>query len=107
MIRRELEAEIEALLIRARDTDVQEDERFGESFRGDGLPEELRRRGDRLAAMERLEAEQCEADDARGRGPGRERNPKGDQPYKRTYGERDGKTQGNFTDPENAIITPS
>ena len=69
---RELEAEIEALLTRARDTDAREDERFGETFRGDELPEELRRREDRLeairAAKERLEAAQREADDARGRG---------------------------------------
>ena len=105
---RELEAEIEALLTRARDTDAREDERFGETFRGDGLPEELRRREDRLeairAAKERLEAAQREADDARGRGPGQERNPKGGGPYKRAYGEPDGKAQGNFTDPESAIM---
>ena len=62
MLRREREPEagIEALPTRARDTDAREDERFGESFRGDELPEELRRRGDRLeairAAKERLEA---------------------------------------------------
>ena len=48
---RELEAEVEALLIRARDTDAEEDARFGESLRGDELPEELRRREDRLAAI--------------------------------------------------------
>ena len=36
---RELEAEIEALPGRARDTDAREDERFGEAFRGDELPE--------------------------------------------------------------------
>ena len=105
---RELEAEIEALLTRARDTDAREDERFGESFRGDELPEELRRHGDRLAAIraakERLEAARREADDARGRGPGRERNPKGGRPYKRACGEPDGKAQGNFTDPESAIM---
>ena len=108
---RELEAEIEALLTRARDTDAREDERFGETFRGDELPEELRRREDRLeairAAKERLEAAQREADDARGRGPGRERNPKGGRPYKRAYGEPDGKAQGNFTDPESAIMRTS
>ena len=65
----------------ARDTDAQEGERFGESFRGDGLPEELRRRGDRLAAIEaakeHLEAAQREAD---------------------------GKAQGNFTDPDGAMM---
>ena len=48
---RRLEGEIEALLSRARDTDAQEDARFGESLRGDELPEELRHREDRLAAI--------------------------------------------------------
>ena len=52
MLRREREQEagIKTLPGRARDTDVQEDERFGGSFRGDELPEELCRREDRLAA---------------------------------------------------------
>ena len=57
---RRLQAEIEALLDRAGAVDAQEDARFGEDFRGDELPEELRRREDRLAAIraakERLEA---------------------------------------------------
>ena len=48
---RRLEGEIEALLKQARDTDAEEDARFGESLRGDELPEELRRREDRLAAI--------------------------------------------------------
>ena len=68
---RRLEEEIEALLKQARDTDAEEDARFGESLRGDELPEELHRREDRLAAIvaakARLEAAQREADDARGR----------------------------------------
>ena len=45
MCKKELEAEVEALLSRARDTDALEDARFGESLRG----EELRHREDRLA----------------------------------------------------------
>ena len=58
--------EIEAL--QARDTDAEEDARFGESLRGDELPEELRRREDRLAAIvaAKARAAQREADDARG-----------------------------------------
>ena len=108
---RELEAEVEALLNRARETDAEEDARFGESLRGDELPEELRRREDRLAAIRaakgRLEAAQREADDARGRRPGWERNPKGGQPYKRAYGEPDEKAQSNFTDPDSAIMKTS
>ena len=106
-----LRGEIEALLDRARETDAEEDARFGEAFRGDELPEELKRREDRLAAIraakERLEARQREADDARGRKPGQKRNPKGGRPYKRDHGEPDGKAQDNFTDPQSRIMKTS
>ena len=105
---RGLEAEIKALLNRSHDTNAQEDGHFGESVRGDGLPEELRRREDRLAAIqaakERLEAAQREADDVLGREPGRERNPKSLLPYKRTYGEPNEKVQGNFIDSDGTIM---
>ena len=108
---RRLKGEVEALLNRARDTDAEEDARFGESLRGDELPEELRRREDRLAAIvaakERLEAAQREADDARGRRPEWKRNPKGGKPYKRAYGEPEDKAQSNFTDPDSAIMKTS
>ena len=66
------------------------------------MPEELRRREDRLAAIEaakqRLEAAQREADEERGRKPGQDRNPKARRPYKRAYGEPEEKAQSNFTD---------
>ena len=108
---RRLQAEIEALLDRAGAVDAQEDARFGEAFRGDELPEELRRREDRLAAIraakERLEARQREADEARGRKPGMKRNPRGGQPYKREYGEPQEKAQDNFTDPQSRIMKTS
>ena len=108
---RRLESEIEALLSRARETDAAEDARFGEAHRGDELPEELRRREDRLAAIRaaraRLEARQREADEARGREPGSKRNRKGGRPYKREYGEPDEKAQDNFTDPESRIMKTS
>ena len=98
---RRLEAEIAALVERARQTDAAEDARFGEALRGDELPAELRRREDRLAAIRaakaRLEARQ----------PGQTRNPKGGQPYQRAYGEPDGKAQDNFTDPESRIMKTS
>ncbi len=78
--------------------------------RGD-LPEELRRREDRLAAIRaakaRLEAEQRAADDARGRKPSQTRNPRGGRPYKREYGEPDESAQSNFTDPESRIMKTS
>ena len=106
-----LKEEIEALMARAGAVDAEEDERYGEEVRGDELPQELQRREKRLAAIEeakeRLEAAQRAADDARGRKPGKERNPKGGQPYKRAYGEPDPKAQSNFTDPESRIMKTS
>ena len=108
---RQLREEIHELLKKARREDREEDERYGEDRRGDELPEELRRREDRLAAIEaakqRLEAAQREADDERGRKPGQERNPKGGRPYKRDYGEVEEKAQSNFTDPESRIMKTS
>ena len=108
---RRLEGGIEGLLERARSADAAEDGRFGEESRGDELPEELRRREDRLAAIraakERLEARAREADDARGREPGQERNPKGGRPYSREYGEPKESAQDNFTDPESRIMKTS
>ena len=76
-----LKEERKALMARAGAVDAEEDERYGEEVRGDELPEEVQRREKRLAAIEeakeRLEAAQRAADDARGRKPGQERNPKG------------------------------
>ena len=107
----EIRAEIEALVERAEATDEEEDERYGRKAGGDELPEELKRREDRLAAIReakaRLEAEQRAADDARGREPGQTRNPKGGRPYKREYGEPAEKAQSNFTDPESRIMKTS
>ncbi len=108
---RRLAGEIEALLEAAGAADAAEDARFGSEVRGDELPAELRRRADRLAAIRaakaRLETAQRAADDARGRQPGQDRNPKGGQPYKRAYGEPDEKAQSNFTDPESGIMQTS
>ena len=108
---RRLQAEIAGLLEEAEAVDAAEDARYGEEVRGDELPEELKRREDRLAAIReakaRLEAEQRAADDARGRKPGQKRNPKGGQPYKRKYGEPDETAQSNFTDPESRIMKTS
>ena len=108
---RRLQAEIRALLKTAEAVDAAEDARYGEEVRGDELPEELKRREDRLAAIReakaRLEAEQRAKDDARGRKPGQKRNPKGGRPYKRKYGEPDEKAQSNFTDPESRIMKTS
>ena len=108
---RRLSGEIAALLAAAGEADAAEDARWGADVRGDELPAELRRREDRLAAIRaaksRLEAQQRAADDARGRQPDQDRNPKGGSPYKRAYGEPDEKAQSNFTDPESGIMKTS
>lgn len=54
-----------------------------------------------------LEARQQEADRAKGRKPGQDRNPKGGQSYKRPCGVPDPKAQYNFTDPESRIMKTS
>ena len=106
-----LEQEIAALLAGAVSLDAEEDARYGLDVRGDELPAELQRRQKRLTAIRaargRLEAAQRAADDARGRKPGQDRNPKGGRPYKRAYGEPDPKAQSNFTDPESRIMKTS
>ena len=108
---RRLTGEIEALLAAAGEADAADEARLGADVRGDELPAELRRREDRLAAIRaakaRLEAQQRAADDARGRQPEQDRNPKGGRPYKQAYGEPDEKAQSNFTDPESGIMKTS
>ena len=54
---RELMAEVEALLERAERTDAEEDARYGVGVRGDELPEELRRRDERLVRLRQAKAE--------------------------------------------------
>ena len=108
---RQLKEEIDQLLEKAQQQDGEEDERYGEDRRGDELPQELRRREDRLAAIEaakqRLEAAQRAVHDERGRKPGQQRHPKGGRSYKRDYGEPEEKAQSNFTDPESRIMKTS
>ena len=106
-----LREEIAGLTSTAARVDGEEDARLGKEVRGDELPEELRRREDRLqaieAARERLEAAQRRADDERGRQPGQDRPAKGGSPYKRQYGEPEPKAQSNFTDPQSRIMKTS
>ena len=106
-----LRKEIGALLARAGTVDAEEDAELGEPVRGDELPEELKRREARLAAIEaakaRLEAEQRVRDRERGRQPDQDRHPKGGRPYKRAFGVPEAKAQSNFTDPESAIMKTS
>jgi transposase len=105
-----LEAEIGALLERARCTDEKEDAEPQLD-----IPAELERREKRLemirAARERLQARQADQDTAQGREPGDERQPrhpdgtpKRGRRYKREFGEPEDKQQDNFTDPDSRIM---
>jgi transposase len=103
-----IRANVDALLFEAERVDAEEDERFGAENRGDELPDELRRREQRLAkikeAKEALEAEAFEAEAARRA----ELEAQGKQPR----APRDGRdpfapkptAQRNFTDPESKIM---
>ena len=92
----QLSAEVEELLRRAEEVDDDEDRRYGQSKRGDELPEELAFREGRLQkireAMAALEAEaQAAAEQAEAAG-------------KDHSGVPDDKAQRNFTDPESHIM---
>lgn len=106
-----LKKEIEALVRRAEDIDAAEDAEFGEDFRGDEMPEELKRRKDRRrviqAAVKRLEkrkkqedAEKIEAEKRREAAGKRKRGPKRKHPL----GKPKPTDQENFTDPDSRIM---
>jgi len=113
----QLEAEIEQLLKEAEQLDAEQDAVLG-SRRGDELPDELKRREERLAkirqAKARLEAEACaEAEEEQRRrdeeqaqraAEGRKRRGKEPGPIDPTP---DAKAQTNFTDPEAKIMKQS
>jgi transposase len=102
-----LRGEIRRITKLARGIDEAEDAEFGPDFRGDELPEELRRRKDRLRvireAKQRLEAEQAAEDEAQGRGKHREETGRGPK-LKRPNGVPEDKKQANFTDPDSRIM---
>jgi transposase len=109
-----LRTEIDGLLQQAHEVDAQDDAALG-ARRGDELPEELRRRQDRLtvieAAMKRLEAQARAAADAE-----RQRREEAEAQRQRTGTKRRGrapgpivetpadKAQTNFTEPELPIM---
>ena len=112
-----LEEEIEQLLTQADRVDAEQDAALG-SRRGDELPEELKRREDRLAkireAKQRLEAEariraeeeqqQRDAAEAERQAAGKKRRGKEPAPVDPTP---DDKAQTNFTDPDARIMKRS
>jgi transposase len=109
-----LRAEIDTLLKQAQEVDAADDAALG-ARRGDELPEELRRRQDRLAviqeAKKRLEAEAKAAADAE-RQRRAEAQAQRQQTGKKRRGREPGpivetptdKAQTNFTDPELSIM---
>lgn len=112
-----LEAEVERLLQEAARFDAEQDAALG-GRRGDELPDELKRREDRLAkireakarleaeARARAEAEQRRRDEAQARreAEGRKRPGKEPAPIKESP---EDKAQTNFTDPEARIMKQS
>lgn len=105
-----LREEIDSLCTKAGQVDEAEDAQYGADSRGDELPDELVHRQRRLEkireAKSRLEAEQREADRARGRHPEDKRRPPGGRgpSYKRDFGVPEDKAQSNFTDPDSRIM---
>ena len=106
-----LEAEVASLIEQANVADDAEGCARSQASRKDEIADALVRREARLeviqAARERAKARQRMLDDAKGRKPGEDRNPRGGPPYKRQYGEPDAKAQENFTDPESRIMKTS
>lgn len=100
-----LEAEIKALLERAEQEDLAEDEAFGTEHRGDELPQELQRRETRLAKIREAKARLEE----RARTRAKERaEAKGASPEQVAEAEQAAvpgpKEQSNFTDPDSRIM---
>jgi hypothetical protein len=105
-----LRKEIKALVKAADDADALEDEEFGPNFRGDEIPEELKRRESRLQVIreakkrlearkreedaEKIEAEQKRDKNTTKRGPRR----------KHPLGKPKDTDQENFTDPDSRIM---
>jgi transposase len=112
-----LEAEIEQLLQQAEQVDAEEDAALG-SRRGDELPDELKRRENRLAKIQearaRLEAaasaraaqEQRRRDDEQAKREAEGQRRRGKEPAPVSHTPED-KAQTNFTDPESNIMKQS
>ncbi len=113
-----LKREIAAILKLAADADAEDDTEFGPDFRGDELPEELRRRETRLQriqeAKERLEKRKAEeareADEKKKAKAAKEgREPPKERPELRKHpkGQPKPKDQESFTDPDSRIMKSS
>jgi hypothetical protein len=107
--RKELEAQVQELLEKARQADEEEDRRYGKGKRGDELPEELRFRQSRLEkireakeALERQAREEALSEGKLDEGP-QPRTRSGRKP-KHPPGVPKPTDQRNFTDPESRIM---
>ncbi len=119
---KKLEEQVHQLLAEAERVDAEEDAQHGKGKRGDELPNELRRREDRLrvireakAALEREAKEKAEAEAAEAREKLAERARKEAETGKKAAGQPpkepdpaqakpEPKAQRNFTDPESRIM---
>jgi transposase len=105
-----LKREIAGLLKQAEAQDAADEGRYGPDDHNGGLPQELKRRADRLKVIEeakvRLEERQRQADKAEARyvdEGGVTRGPT-NRPIKRPYGVPEPAAQDNFTDPDSRIM---
>jgi transposase len=105
-----LKREIVGLLKQAEAQDAADEDRYGPDDQGGGLPQELKRREDRLKVIEqakaRIEERQRQADKAEARyvdEAGVTRGPT-NRSVKRAYGIPAPDAQDNFTDPDSRIM---
>jgi transposase len=91
-----LKQEIEQLVAQAQRIDREEDLKYGKDKSGDEVPDELKRKEDRLKRIQEAKAA-LEEEAAKARG----KDDSGDPP------KPDDKTQRNFTDPESRIMPSS
>lgn len=117
-----LQQEVDELLRQAEETDASEDAQYGKGKRGDELPQELKRREDRLekireakAALEAEAREKAEAEKAAAEAKLAERRQKEAEAGRKTGGREpqapdpeqaqpEAKAQRNFTDPDSRIM---
>jgi transposase len=104
-----LQEEIAQLLAEAEATDAAEDQTHGRDRRGDELPDELKRRTDRLAKIKEARALLEERARAEARQEAARREAEGQEPPAKPPGEAvpEPKDQINFTDPESRIMKTS
>lgn len=108
-----LRREIAGLLKQAEAQDQSDEDRYGPDDHNGGLPQELKRRSDRLKVIEeakaRLEERQRQADkaDARFVDEAGVTRAMGGRQVKRAYGVPEPQAQDNFTDPDSRIMPTS